>query len=451
MLGMLKPLEALVAEYVSAGPLRDIFFFIFKFSHLYLAYFADYLLFLLFAILPYYLVPRQWRVFYLLIASVSLISYLYGPVLGIGLFAFPLLIHFLVQRLRARALSDKTFRKRALGALVVFILLVYGLLLARESFFWDWEFSIWHGGFMLAGLHFCGIAYMLPKLIHYAADTFNGRLEPARTLRFALFMVFFPTLRMGPILRFQNFNRDIEDLERGGPNWLDLGFGIWRIALGLVKMRIYVFLLLNCAVDFTEHEAIRQAPWVILYWNLAISVFGVYLNFGGYSDLAIGFSRMLGFHAPENFYLPFFSNNIGEWWRRWHISLSFWLRDYVYRPLGGNRQHAAFNILVTFLICGAWHALSLNYIIWGLGQGIGLVFWQYWRRFWYRVKKKPGYMDALKPLLVWMRRHPRLAYFLAAYTTFNYFCLTGIYFIFEFELGNLFFLRFITFGLAQGN
>jgi|GEM_PF-1966765 len=449
MIEILKPIEVFMGDHLSQGILREIVFQILRSAHLFFSIYSDYMLFFFCAVLPYYLIPRKLRIAYLTLTSLVLITYIYGLIVGLGLLILPLIGHYLVVICHKRALSDPVFRKKAIGGLVSITLLIYGLLLARESYKWDWSLNLGYDGFIEAGLHFCGVAYMLPRIIHYMVDTLTGKLEPAKSIRFVLYMIFFPTLRLGPIERYQNFSRDMDSIEKGGPSWHDIGYGAWRIALGFSKLAFYGYVLIPWSVENTTHDIIRQHSWFLLYWTIASCVFGVYLNFGGYSDIAIGFSRLLGFTIMENFYRPFSSRNIGDWWRRWHISLSFWLRDYVYMALGGKKGNKHFNLLVTFFICGAWHALTLNYVIWGVAQAIGMIGLDYWRSFWKRVGT-PGYADWLKPLVALMRAHPVFSHFLASFTTFNYFCVTGIFFIFDVDKGSLFFLRFITFGLYKG-
>lgn len=451
MLELLYPFENLIDAVFGSGLIHQALSQVFLFARNYFNGFIDYFLFLTIAVPVFHLLFRRYRVAFLLIASFALIAAIYGILVALGMLLFPLVIHAFACRWQERSLTDPAFRRKAIGGLVSIVVLFYSFLFLRETFQWNLPLPAWQGGIMAFALHFCGMAYMLPKLIHYIADTLRGKIEKPGSTRFALYMIFFPTLRVGPIERFENFNRDIENMEEKGVKLKDVGYGFYRIFLGAGKITFHWFIILTHMAVTSSIEGINGMSWWAMYWMLPIAVVGVYLSFGGYTDVAIGFSRLLGFHIMENFYRPFFSPNIGEWWRRWHISLSFWLRDYVYYPLGGNRHHLFRNVLITFFVCGLWHGLAANYIIWGLGQGVGLVIWMNWRNFWRRVDKEEPYHPPLKPLVNFMKAHPRFSDVLGMVTTINYFCLTGIYFIFEFERANFYLLRYITFGLYQLN
>ncbi|RJO74416.1 MAG: MBOAT family protein [Myxococcales bacterium] len=444
MLDLLKPFEAFFHANLPPGPLRQMLFELFRVMHLYLYEYPDYLLFGLAVIPPYFLAPRRYRPAYLLAASAIFLGLLYGWAFAAGMTLFPLFIHWLTGRLAPRAQTDAAFRRRASFGLWGLVLSVYGLLLARESAEWAPVIPLFGRTLAIPLLHICGVAFMLPKLLHYISDRLSGKIGTASARDVLLFLLFFPTLRLGPIERFQNFSRDLRHAEQAGISAFDVGYGLYRILLGVLKTVIYAAFLYPDRAAQTPF--INDLPAWTLYWHLLAGVLEVYCHFGGYTDIAIGFSRLVGFRMMENFYLPFFSENIGEWWRRWHISLSFWLRDYVYRPLGGNRKNGFINGLITFVICGAWHYLAWNYIIWGAAQGVGIAGWMVWRRFWRRVGEKAGYHDGLKPLVGWMHAHPRTAHGLAILVTLHYFCLTGIFFILDVDNAWLLFRRVVTLG-----
>ncbi len=444
MLAILRPLEDFLHATLGPGFLRDFFFVLFKYTHLFFSEYTDYLVYALTLVLPFYLMPRRWRVGYLLVSSMAMIAYIYSLTFVIGLALFPIGVHVLVRRWQPRAMTDALFRRRAIAGLISVILTFYAFLLARESFAWTPDLPFLPVKLELPMLHVCGIAFMLPKLIHYVADSLQGKIRNARTSHVALFMLFFPTLRLGPIERFQNFDRDLRHIRRERVQAFDIGFGLYRIALGLFKTFLYAAFFYPWRMHYIDNLAVMSIPWT--YWILLSGIMEVYCHFGGYTDIAVGLGRLFGFKLMENFYLPFLSENIGEYWRRWHISLSFWLRDYVYRPLGGGRRHALVNGLITFVICGAWHYVSWHYIIWGFLQGFGLGVWRAWAMFWARVDKKAGFMDALKPIASWMRLHPRFSYTVGVVFTLHYFCMSGAYFFLETDQANLLLLRLFTLG-----
>lgn len=451
MIELLLPLERFLHANLGEGILRSAFFHLFRFFHLYLPDYADYLLFGLFAVLPYYIVPKVLRVHYLIAVSFGMISYIYSVSFAAALLLFPVGIFFVVHWIAAKAERDEGFRKKAAWGLSLFILFFYGLLLARESFEWTPYLPFIGEKLHIPIIHRAGIAFMLPKLLHFVIDTLYGKIRSPKLSSFALFMIFFPILRLGPIERFQNFSRDIHFIETNNPKRFDIGYGVYRILLGTLKLALYTSVLYPFREEATASiDAIVSHSWGFLYFTVLVSITEVYFHFGGYSDVAIGFSRLFGFKVMENFYLPMFARNLGEWWRRWHISLSFWLRDYVYRPLGGAKNRPLLNVTITFVICGAWHYIAINYIIWGLLQGLGLAGWRIWSGFWPKVREKRGYFDSLKPFARWMHERPRISGALAAIVTFHYFGITGAFFVMEWKPALVYVCRLLSFGAYGG-
>lgn len=444
MLQLLKPFEDLAHYYLKDGPLHNILFQIFKIFHLYLYEYVDYFIFAVFAIPLFYFVPKKARLHYLLFASFAMISLMHGFIFSICLLGFPLCIHFLVKHWQKRAIEDDIFRKKATKGLVYFVITVYLLLLAREHFLWSPTVPIVDMPLIVPLVHFAGIAFMLPKLIHYIVDSFNGKITIAKTSHFALFMIFFPIFRLGPIERFQNFQRDIWYSSENGVSRFDIGYGLYRITLGIIKSIIFTSVLYPWRLWTLQHMG--EASWFWIQWMVFVGTLEAYFHFGGYSDIAIGFSRLLGFKTMENFYFPFLARNIGEMWRRWHISLSFWLRDYVFIPLGGSKSHGIRNALITFFICGIWHDIAWKYIFWGTMQGVALAWLGVWQRFWYQVEHVKNFMNPLKPVKAFFKNRPRLSYALGVWITLEFFGITGTYSVIGMEKATYAFLRLITFG-----
>ena len=218
-----------------------------------------------------------------------------------------------------------------------------------------------------------GISYFTFKLISYIVDVANGKLPAEKDfVKFTAYVAFFPTLMSGPIDRAVTFTPQLDKTRKLLPD--NIKGGSLRILWGLfmktcIADRIAPF---TDAVfnNIGQHNATSIALASVLY------LIQMYTDFAGYSHMAIGVGRLLGLTVTENFKQPLFAINGGDFWRRWHMSLSFWLRDYIYIPMGGSRcskLRSYFNVMVTFIICGAWHGANWTYIIFGAHHGIWVI------------------------------------------------------------------------------
>lgn len=216
-----------------------------------------------------------------------------------------------------------------------------------------------------------GISFYSFQIIALHVDVYRGEIERPRSLaRYALFVCFFPQLIAGPILRGSEF---LPQLETGGALSRDRSRrGLWLIAVGLVKKVVMGDFLLAPTVDLVYGEpGLLSAPMHVI--GTYAFAFQIYFDFSGYTDMARGIANLLGFHLPLNFEEPYLSRNPTEFWRRWHMTLSRWLRDYLYIPLGGNRHGSArtgVNLLLTMLLGGLWHGAGWNFVIWGGLHGL---------------------------------------------------------------------------------
>ena len=218
-----------------------------------------------------------------------------------------------------------------------------------------------------------GISFFAFEFVHYLYDVRKGHPSIRNPAHFWAFTFFFPSMVAGPIKRYQPF---LESLAAGLRTVTldDIKFGLWRITQGFAK-KVLVADNLTAGLQFWHghyHELSIGGRWLFV----AAVAFRILLDFSGYSDIAIGFSRLMGIRLLENFRWPYLAVNIQEFWRRWHISLSTWIRDYVYIPLGGSRQgvvRKAANGIFAFALCGLWHGPDWNFIVWGLWHGCGLV------------------------------------------------------------------------------
>lgn len=231
-----------------------------------------------------------------------------------------------------------------------------------------------------------GISFFTFEFIHYLTDLYKGRLQlepetersPRPGLRrFLLFALFFPTLLAGPIKRYQQFTAQ-ESAAPPAP--AELAAGLWRIVLGLAKKILIADTLATIAVRLQQPDQVTPLGlWLGMYAYAG----QIYADFSGYSDLAIGTARLYGYRVPENFDWPYLATSLQTFWRRWHISLSSWIRDYLFIPLGGSRVgslRAAVNLLGVMALCGLWHGAAWHFVVWGLWHGVGLGVGQLWRR-----------------------------------------------------------------------
>ena len=220
-----------------------------------------------------------------------------------------------------------------------------------------------------------GISFYTFQSLSYTVDVYRGRIsaEPS-LLRFASFITFFPQLVAGPIVRASQFLPQL--YERPRLTRQDVDFALYRIVKGVVKKVVFADFI---AASFTDRVLASPVEFTALENWLALYAFTlqIYADFSGYSDVAIGTARLLGFRIPENFNRPYQALDVADFWRRWHMTLSTWLRDYVYYPLGGSRKGAArtyANLWLTMFLVGLWHGATVNFVIYAVLQASAMVF-----------------------------------------------------------------------------
>ena len=221
-----------------------------------------------------------------------------------------------------------------------------------------------------------GISFYTFQILSYEIDVYQGRVPAQRNLiRLGVYVAMFPQLIAGPIVRYADIDRALSERTHSVENF---ALGIRWFVIGLSKK----ILLANVLGRLCDIFLTSDDKSVLYYWLFGIDYsLQIYFDFSGYSDMAIGLGRILGFHLPENFNYPYIARSITEFWRRWHISLGSWLRDYVYIPLGGNRvskKRWVFNIFVVWILTGLWHGVAWNFIIWGLLFAVLLMLEKRW-------------------------------------------------------------------------
>lgn len=223
-----------------------------------------------------------------------------------------------------------------------------------------------------------GISFFTFQAMSYTIDVYRGKLQPApRFLDFVLFVTFFPQLVAGPIVRASQFLPQLQKKKRFKDIDVQLAFG--QFLSGFIKKAVVADLIAGPV------DTVFAAPAEYTAASIAIATcfyaIQIYCDFSGYSDMAIGSARLLGYELARNFNFPYLATSITDFWRRWHISLSGWLRDYLYISLGGNRGSRIFthrNLMLTMLLGGLWHGAGYNFIIWGAIHGVALVVHKEW-------------------------------------------------------------------------
>ena len=209
-----------------------------------------------------------------------------------------------------------------------------------------------------------GISFYTFQCMSYAVDVYRGNVAAQKNIiSFGAYVALFPQLIAGPIVRYVDVAKELEERTT---TFEDASYGARRFLVGLSKK----ILIANQLGQLTEVFRASGEKSVLFYWMYAVAfMLHIYFDFSGYSDMAIGLGRIFGFHFIENFNYPYLSKSVTEFWRRWHMSLGSWFRDYVYIPMGGNRVSKlrwVFNILTVWMLTGLWHGASWNFVLWGL-------------------------------------------------------------------------------------
>lgn len=316
--------------------------------------------FLPLTVLAYFLAPGRGKNIVLLLAS--LVFYFWGEpvyIVVMLLSAFSGWLHALL--IDRRRCAGRPGAKALLTSCIA--VSVGALLIFKYSDFFITNVNAVTGSHIpLTGLVMpIGISFYTFQILSYAVDVYRGEAEVQKNpLNFFMYVTLFPQLIAGPIVRYQTVQGELERRRHGLE---EAACGVRRFCLGLGKK----VLIANTLAQLGEAAG---EPTVLLYWlkSLAFTL-QIYFDFSGYSDMAIGLGRIFGFHFCENFDYPYISQSISEFWRRWHMSLGTWFRDYVYIPLGGNRVSKLKwfrNVLVVWLLTGFWHGAQWNFIVWGL-------------------------------------------------------------------------------------
>ena len=324
--------------------------------------------FLPLVVLVYFLVSGRGRNTVLLLSS--LVFYGWGEPKLLGLMVFTIVLFYLCGLAIGGAKEQKQ-KKFWLTVSVVISLALLGLFKYADFFIGSFS-SLTGLSLPLIRLSLpVGISFYTFQCLSYTVDVYRGQVQPQRSLlSFGAYVTMFPQLIAGPIVRYADIARQLDDRSHSLDAFL---LGLRRFLVGLGKKVILAdnFALLASLFRQSEEKS------VLFYWMYAVAfMLNIYFDFSGYSDMAIGLGRIFGFHFMENFNYPYLSRSITEFWRRWHMSLGSWFRDYVYIPMGGNRVSKArwvFNIFTVWMLTGLWHGAAWNFVLWGVLFGVALM------------------------------------------------------------------------------
>ena len=337
------------------------------------------LFFLPIFLLAYFVTPQRFRNYTLLLAS--LVFYAFGAPDFILILVAACVVNYYLVKGMAKVKSPKA--KKGLCALSVILALSLLLYYKYANFFVDNFCSImgWLGNSKLSTLNSklsrialpIGISFFTFQSITYTIDVYRGTTQPSRSLTdYVLYIMMFPQLIAGPIVRYNSVAAQIISRQS---TMEDRMTGFYRFVIGLAKKVLIANTLAQVADQaFGLGGGLSTgAAWI----GMLSYTFQIYFDFSGYSDMAIGLGRMMGFTFPENFMNPYTSRSITEFWRRWHMTLGTFMKEYLYIPLGGNRKGAArtyLNLVIVFLCSGFWHGAAWTFVLWGAFHGLFQIF-----------------------------------------------------------------------------
>lgn len=320
--------------------------------------------FLPIVIILYFIVPKKFKNFILFVSSI------FFYFCGEPIYTFLMIGEIFIAYVGARYL-EKHRKKSILVSLLAIHIGALGLF-KYSDFTINNINQIFGSKIPLLKLALpIGISFYTFQIISYVVDVYRGKVKAQKSfLKLATYVSLFPQLIAGPIVRYETIEKELDNRTS---NFENFAYGVRRFVIGLGKK----VLIANMLGELCDVFSTTNEKSVLFYWIFAISYsLQIYFDFSAYSDMAIGLGRMFGFHFLENFNYPYISKSITEFWRRWHMSLSSWFRDYVYIPLGGNRKKTIIlvrNIFIVWALTGIWHGANWTFVIWGLMYGIMLI------------------------------------------------------------------------------
>lgn len=324
----------------------------------------------------------------------SLFYYGYSNPNYLGLIICSMVINFLIGNIALNgsnkfSKSDNLSESMRKFSLVIGLLFNIGMLayfkyidFFIENYNWVLETETPKSSIILP----LAISYFTFQQITYLVDSYHKNIQENNFITYCLFVTFFPQLVMGPIVRYREMMPQLKRIRNKLLNWRNLSLGIYVISIGLFKkMVIADTFALWANIGFNANTALSFFD----AWGTSLCyTFQLYYDFSGYTDMAVGSALLFNIHIPINFNSPYQAFDIQDFWRRWHITLSNWLRDYLYIPLGGNRKgkiRTYVNLIITFLLGGLWHGAGWTFIVWGGLHGIALAIHRLWKRLGFKM------------------------------------------------------------------
>lgn len=347
-------------------------------------------LYLPLSLILYFAVPLRWR--NLALFLVSLVFYGWEKPIYLLIMLFVIVVNYVFGYLVDRAGEDTKKKKRALIVGVVINIAVLGFFKYADFLLANLGAIPFLSFIKPIGIELpVGISFYTFQSMSYVIDVYRGDSPVQKKfVSFGAYVTMFPQLIAGPIVRYSDVDRELNDRKCTVSESAD---GARRFVIGLAKK---VLLADTAGALWEQIEGIpREQTSVLLLWlGIILYAFQIYFDFSGYSDMGIGMGKILGFHFPENFNYPYISKSITEFWRRWHITLSTWFREYVYIPLGGNRKgtpRLVLNLLIVWFLTGFWHGADWNFVLWGLYYFALLVIEKLFLKKW--IDKLPSFIS----------------------------------------------------------
>lgn len=300
-----------------------------------------------------WLLPEKWQMFPIAISTAVFLGFV-SPVSLVILTTSSLITYYILN-----THGSKTAATMVAVVLVSSILLIFKL----QS---ELNFNITKNKILPLG-----ISYYSFRQIHYAMETYKRKLPAHSILEYYCYLFFLPTILIGPINLFQPF---VKDLRKRRWNSVLFSQGLERILYGLVKINVIGNYLLTYKLNLFCTENASQV-WLTTYLQVFKFTANAYVQFAGYSDVAVGLSILFGFKIIENFNFPFLAKNIADFWKRWHISLSSWCREYVFFPFLSITRNARISIIISMIVLGIWHEISIRYLLWGILHALAINIW----------------------------------------------------------------------------